>query len=327
MNSSDSMLLNPHAHVAYLTPSVADTYMLAVNINICTMGVLAWDWVMSMPDEYRILSIGRRLSSAKIMYFCSRVFAVTAGLCSCIIYVLPVSDCHLLGQILAALVVLTLNINNLLFFSRVRAVYGNSLCVTFFFGFCFTAFFVTCTFVPPTLNATHIGPTGYCILGEVKPWLASLAMFFNAVNDTLVFLAISYRIASASIAGGGRCSALRCFFRGDGAPRVIKELLQNGQLCYLATIVVGIAHIILGFTTGYGTLFSIPVVAIQHIMTCRVHRAVILGLITNKQSPNSPLMLTTFIAGVDTSTMDGRLDTRKRLELREGRPQSASDAV
>ncbi|KZP29526.1 hypothetical protein FIBSPDRAFT_1038862 [Athelia psychrophila] len=327
MNSSDSMLLNPQTPMSYLPPLVAENHMRSTYINFFTIGVLAWDWVMSMPDEYRILSIGRRLYSSKIMYCCSRVFAIASCLCSCIIYVAKVSDCQALGKTLAALIVLARNTNNLLFFSRVRAVYGNSLRVTFFFGLCYVVVFVTSMLVPSTLTATHIGPTEYCIESEVKPWIASLATLCNAVNDTLVFLAISYRIASASIGGGGRRSALRSFFRGDGAPRVIKELLQDGQLCYLATIVTSITHIIVGLTTGYGTLFTIPVVAIQHVMTCRVHRAVILGLIANKQPPNAPFMLTTFTTSVNTSTMDDRLETRKRLELREGQPASLSGAV
>ncbi|KZP29519.1 hypothetical protein FIBSPDRAFT_946783 [Athelia psychrophila] len=327
MNSSDLMLPNPYMPMSYLTPPVAEMHMIKTNINLFTMGVLAWDWAMSIPDEYKIISIGGRLSSSKIMYFCSRVFAIASCVCSCIIYAAKVGDCQALGKALAALVVLTRNTNNLLFFSRVRAVYGNSLCVTFFFGFCYMVAFVTSMLVPSTLSAMHVGPTEYCIEAEVKPWIASVAALCHAVYDTLVFLAISYRIASASIGGDGRRSTLRCFFRGDGAPRVIKELLQNGQLCYLATIVTSITHIIVGLTTGYGTLFIMPVIAIQHIMTCRVHRTVILGLITSKQPPNALVMLTTFITDVDTSTMDDRLDTHKRLDPREGQLASPSDVV
>ncbi|KZP29525.1 hypothetical protein FIBSPDRAFT_1038860 [Athelia psychrophila] len=298
MNSSDSTLPNPHSPMVYLPPVVAESFMISANINLFTMGVLVWDWAMSIPDEYRILSIGRRLSSSKITYFCSRVFNIAACLCACIIYVLPVSDCHALSKSLTAFIVLALNTNNLLFFYRVRAVYGNSRGVTFFFGSCYMVVCVTSCFVPSTLDATHIGPTAYCINSEIKPWLSALSVVFNAVNDTLVFLAISYRIASTTM----------------GA----KELLQNGQLGYLSTVVLNMTQIILGFTTEYGTLIAMPVVAIQHIMTCRVHRAVILGLITSKQPPNLPVMLTTFIPSVDTSTTDDRLDAKKPLELQEG---------
>ncbi|KZP08315.1 hypothetical protein FIBSPDRAFT_840428 [Athelia psychrophila] len=299
-------MLNPHTPMSYLTPSAAKIYTLTANINLFTMGALAWDWAMSMPDEYRIVLIGKRLSLSKITYFSSRLA------------VLPVRDCHALSKIFAAFLQLTLNSNNLLFFFRIRAVYSNSLRVSLFFGFCYIVVFVTSVLVPSTLNAIYIGPTEYCVESEIRPWIASLATICNVVNDTLVFLAISYRIPSVSIGAGGRRSALQRFFCGDGAPRVIKQLLQNGQLYYLATIVTSIAHIILGLTTGYGTALTIPVVVVQHVMTCRVHRAVILGLANSNQPANTPLVLTTFISSVDASTMDDRFDAQKRWELQEG---------
>ena len=58
-------------------------------------------------------------------------------------------------------------------------------------------------------------------------------MLCNVANDTLVFLAISYRITSHSIGDQGWRSTFRRFFRGDGVPRVAKDLLYNGQACYL----------------------------------------------------------------------------------------------
>lgn len=75
--------------------------------------------------------------------------------------------------------------------------------------------------------------TNYCIETNVNTWVAS-AMLSNAINDTLVFLAISYRIASLSVGGQGWRSMLSCFFLGDGVPRVAKQLLHHGQLCYLS---------------------------------------------------------------------------------------------
>ncbi|KAF7974728.1 hypothetical protein HWV62_11399 [Athelia sp. TMB] len=123
-------------------------------------------------------------------------------------------------------------------------------------------------------------------------------MLANAINDTLVFLAISYRIASRSTGGQGWRSMLRCFVHGDGIPRVWKELLRNGQLCYFATIVLSIAQIIVATTTEYKATFSIPVIALENVMTCRVHRAVVLGL---KDQAKSTFLLTTVI----TNTMTG----------------------
>lgn len=64
----------------------------------------------------------------------------------------PISDCYALQMALAILVVLTLNINNLLFLHRVRAVYGNSRIVSAFFRFCYVIDCVMLSFVIPTLR-------------------------------------------------------------------------------------------------------------------------------------------------------------------------------
>lgn len=67
----------------------------------------------------------------------------------------------------------------------------------------------------------------------------------------------------------------------------------------------------------YGTLLTMPVIALEHVMTCRVHRAVILGLITSKQPPNETFLLTTFVGRGDIMQTDKGLDAKERLELQE----------
>ena len=58
----------------------------------------------------------------------------------------------------------------------------------------------------------------------------------NAVNDTLIFIAITYRILSCSVVGDSRSARARSFFEADGLPRLSKALLQGGQLYYLWVI-------------------------------------------------------------------------------------------
>lgn len=144
--------------------------------------------------------------------------------------------------------------------------------------------------------------TDYCEEWRVNPWIAA-AMLSNVINNTLVFFAISYRIASTSSEGWR--SMLRSFFLGDGVPRVAKQLLHNGQLCYLsvtpiptllvvtyphyaciltsATIALSITQIIMALTSTFYTTATIPVMALENAMTCRVHRGIILGLIGNSE--------------------------------------------
>lgn len=58
-------------------------------------------------------------------------------------------------------------------------------------------------------------------------------IFLNTVNDTLVFLAISYRILKHTTRGDSWRARAKSFLAGDGLPKLSKALLQGGQLYYL----------------------------------------------------------------------------------------------
>ena len=55
----------------------------------------------------------------------------------------------------------------------------------------------------------------------------------NAIHDTLVFLAISYRIISYTAIGDSWSARVKSFFTADGLPRLSRALLQSGQQFYL----------------------------------------------------------------------------------------------
>ncbi|KZP10661.1 hypothetical protein FIBSPDRAFT_937892 [Athelia psychrophila] len=232
MNSAGATLTpNPYTPMAFLPPSLAQEYEVTTLIYLTSTGALIWDWLMNMPDEYRIASlVGIPIS--KIAYFCARVFSLAFCLSSAMFQVAPVSDCQRLEVIMAIFIMFALNANNVLYFLRVRAVYGKSRIITAFFGFFGFGVFGTTFCAPFTIKAQHIGSTSRCVTTEVHPSLLAM-MFSNATFGTLVFLAISYRITSQSVGGAGWCAAAKGFFRGDGAPRVGKLLLHHGQLSYL----------------------------------------------------------------------------------------------
>ena len=143
----------------------------------------------------------------------------------------------------------------LLFFYRVRAVFANSRAITAFFGFLWLATSGLSVLVPlsifgavgmsdcleyshrplfPILSAfiQHIGPTNRCILTATRSYV-SLPFVVNAINDTLIFLAISYHIISYTIVGDTWRARAKSFFSADGLPKLSKSLLQSGQLYYL----------------------------------------------------------------------------------------------
>lgn len=59
------------------------------------------------------------------------------------------------------------------------------------------------------------------------------------------------------------------------------------------TILMSIAQVILVFGSRYPATFTVPAIALENVMTCRVHRAVILSLIDERDRLNVPITLTT----------------------------------
>ncbi|KZP11010.1 hypothetical protein FIBSPDRAFT_962581 [Athelia psychrophila] len=312
MNSSTASVqpLNLYTPMAYLPPELAALHQLEAYVYLASLGALVWDWLMSMPDEYRILSAGR-ISKSKVAYISARLS--TLGFCVLIVIyqVAPVSNCQTMLYFIEVFLILSSGTNNLLLFIRVCAVYGKSRSVTAFFGFWWLAAFGTMSTTPWAIETAHIGPTNLCINTNVQTWLTS-STICNAINGTLVFLAISYRVSTRSIGETRRRSAAQRFLRSDGAPRVLKDLLHQGQLCYLATIMIYIPQIFLNFTKvpGYQGLLIITVQVVENIMTSRVHRAVILGLIENGGRNDAPFALTTIV-----SKMTAPSDNNVLMEL------------
>lgn len=89
-------------------------------------------------------------------------------------------------------------------------------------------------YIPHVTNTSiaHIGPTRRCINTAVRQY-GSTPIILNAINDTLIFLAISFRIVANTFLGETWGARARSFVKGDGLPRVSKGLLQGGQLYYL----------------------------------------------------------------------------------------------
>ena len=59
-------------------------------------------------------------------------------------------------------------------------------------------------------------------------------IILTAVNDTFVFLAISYRMVSLSTVSGTWTARAKAFFTGDGMYHLSKALLHSGQIYYLS---------------------------------------------------------------------------------------------
>jgi len=81
---------------------------------------------------------------------------------------------------------------------------------------------------------TNLGPTAYCI-GKALPKYAIMVSVLPFVNDTLIFVAITMRLAGSPDTSytprGG--SWIRVVLFGEYLPHFSKAMLRDGQAYYL----------------------------------------------------------------------------------------------
>jgi hypothetical protein len=127
---------------------------------------------------------------------------------------------------MAAAKIVTIPAISGIFYARLTAVYAHNKAVMAFFGAwwlgifgCFLVAGINMLSKPNQLN-----------LIEHQDALGFIA---NLVYDTLIYLAISWQLASFSVAGNSWKYRLKSFVHGDGLFRLSKALLHSGQAYYL----------------------------------------------------------------------------------------------
>jgi len=275
------VLPNPYTPLAFLPPTLADQFQISAYVFVVGLSAFVWDWLMSIPDEYTFLR-KTKISVPNVVYFLSRFGTLAYCTTATIFQAASVADCQAFLYIIASSFVIAMPATSLLFFYRVRAVWGNSKIITAFFGVLWLGNLGTSVLVPLAVTGAHIGTTQRCINTAVRSY-ASTPIVLNAINDTLIFLAISCRIVAFTVVGETRSAQIKSFVSGNGLPRISKGLLQGGQLYYFATIGLSIVMSAMVLSPGvppvYRAMLSVPNIALENAMACRVFRAVKLGLI------------------------------------------------
>ena len=135
---------------------------------------------------------------------------------------------------------------SLLFFFRTRAVFNTYPWVVAFFAGLWLAVlggclaFIVDVYEPVTVNpASNRDPI--CINSGINPFIAATTII-PLVNDTLIFLAISWRLSCNSYDPYTLESGIRLLIFGDYLPVFSKALLQDGQAYYLLALSWSISH-------------------------------------------------------------------------------------
>jgi len=289
-NNTIPTLPNPLTPLAWLPPDIANQLENARYILAAVVGAWIWDFLMSLPEEFRMF-IKLRFTIADFVYILSRLSSFAFILQSLLFIAGPVNDCQRLVTSIGWCFALAMPLNSLLFFFRVRAVFNQSRGVVMFFAFLWLCT-LSCFSDPFAIQgAVHVGTTSICVETSVKSF-SSAGIVIVSVHDTLVYLAISLQLTLDNLeyTSPSFKDYVKVFFSGRGMGQISKALLTSGQLYYLATVGLNIISIAIIFSPTIPAVYkstpAIPNIALQNAMACRVHRHLKLGLITENTFPS-----------------------------------------
>ena len=127
---------------------------------------------------------------------------------------------------------------SLLYFFRTRAVFNRNRWIVAFFAGLWLAVLGGClAFVIDVFDAPTPAPNthAFCIKENISPFVAA-ATIIPLINDTLTFLAVTWRLFCNSYVRRTLKNGIRLLVFGDYLPVFSKVLLQDGQAYYLLAL-------------------------------------------------------------------------------------------
>ena len=147
----------------------------------------------------------------------------------------------MLNRLAVVFFCVVLVLTSLLFLFRTRAVFKRNPWVTTFFAFLWLAVLGGCialivdVFTPVPVNTVTNTPQ-LCIDSGINPFAATVTII-PLINDTLIFLATTWRLSRNSYADPYTLeSGIKIFILGDHLPVFSKVLLRDGQAYYLLAL-------------------------------------------------------------------------------------------
>ncbi|KZP29605.1 hypothetical protein FIBSPDRAFT_195126 [Athelia psychrophila] len=273
----------------YLPPDVEAELVYAQNyayLAMASFAVYAYDWLLSIPGEVEICS-EHGFGWSMAVYFLSRISEFVHGFLLIWTCLVNQNSCDGFWSAIGTAIAITIGSTSFLFLLRVRAVYLGSRNVTAVFG---VLWLITMGLVILAAVTTHLGHapgTELCgVITDTKYLpLPSISSF---VNDTLIFMAIAYRLAAnASIEHTWR-SWIPDMLQSKGLFRMSRSLMQSGQLYYAAIILFFFLNLIYMASPLVPEIQKYTLVntyvTFTNIMACRVFRGVALGMLVDSNT-------------------------------------------
>ncbi|KZP25307.1 hypothetical protein FIBSPDRAFT_1041463 [Athelia psychrophila] len=287
----------PPAMIEELTAIAMELQLLRFVELIC-LTMCVWDWTLSISDELHMVSKASRrprlsycLNAAYFLlrlsglgWHCSNFLLsnMTAGLSDTngVMQVVLSQESPIAAVASVVFDTLTLPVASWLFYIRLCAVLRHDKRAMAFFGALWATVFAY--FIYDGVSARQRFITLHVIVpGKVDAWV----YIINAIFDTLVYLAVSWQLATFSVTGGGFKRRLLSFTTGDGLLGLTKALLRGGQIYYFTCIAFGVATIYVLYSdkvssgSPYKGIIPPLHVCFASILACRIFRELKLGVI------------------------------------------------
>ncbi|KAJ3505279.1 hypothetical protein NLJ89_g7503 [Agrocybe chaxingu] len=227
-------LPNPHTPMAFLNPELAYQLTIAIYVH-----VLIWDLMNNFHQDLS-LAKGHPLRFPTVSYFLSRLACLGFVLFVVVAQTAPLDvSCLQFGKAASWFYAPAVSTTSLLFLIRLRAIFDGHPLIRIVFSGLWLVVLAACLTPGLGLINDNIGTTKYCVQTTVEPYVGA-ATIVPLINDTLVFLAISWKLMGIAYdtayplrSASGLRFRVRAFFRGDYLPAFSRGLLQDGQVYYL----------------------------------------------------------------------------------------------
>ena len=146
----------------------------------------------------------------------------------------PLGNCKALFRINPSLFSLSVASTSFLFYLRVYAMYKHNKYVCGFFFVMWLAVF-GCSLTPIFgSSGLNIGPTKHCEVSESIQQIIGVNSTLPLVNDTLIFIAIWYRLVQIGLLGNARArDVVKAALSGQSMTVFTRALFRDGQAYYL----------------------------------------------------------------------------------------------
>ncbi|KAF7334213.1 hypothetical protein MSAN_02382600 [Mycena sanguinolenta] len=331
MANSTAELPNPFTPLAFLPPALATQFEVSRYLYAATLGAYVWDIGLNLGNDYTLL-FKHKVRFPTIVYFFSRTRVITLTfIIGCfVLQVASVKNCNALERSVDICLVFSQTSTAMLFFIRVTAVWHPNKIAYAVFSILWLAVLGTSITAPLGIRGAHIGPTMQCTTTAV-PANIEVSVIFLLINDTVIFLAINYRILAHTIAADSPMARLRAFFGGNGLSTLTQALLASGQHFYLVAVAANVTLLVVFHVNAlYPAMLAVPAFALINAMACLVFRRIKFGLISSDgiskvlgagvssdlHATISPRSLPLHSRRTDLSTTEFRTNTSFPLEVR-----------